>query len=211
MPFRLAVGDEVPRQQSPVTCGSASLTVARMLANPDFAGWINDGVVAEGCLGLAAVGLGGSTRDARFAAYERIVHQRTSGVWGPTGRLSLPWPRALGTSPWGAARELENGIADPGTAYRLRWIRYAAEAGLSSAFDRLRATARRGRPALLYIGDRWIPRHVLLVIGPAGEQLEIYDPSVDKVITLDRARMSARRLRIAGWDVPWCTVEPTTD
>ena len=43
-PFRLQAGDRVPIQQSTTTCGSASLTVARMLVDPAFARWIRLGV-----------------------------------------------------------------------------------------------------------------------------------------------------------------------
>lgn len=37
--FRLRLGDQGPVQQSPVSCGAACLTVARMLVNPQFARW----------------------------------------------------------------------------------------------------------------------------------------------------------------------------
>ena len=53
-PFRLAAGDLGPVQQSPVTCGSACLTVARMLVNPAFARWITLG---EGPSGDAPAGV----------------------------------------------------------------------------------------------------------------------------------------------------------
>ena len=51
--FRLRAGDQGPVQQSPVTCGSACLTVARMLVNPQFAQWI---VTGEGARGDASQG-----------------------------------------------------------------------------------------------------------------------------------------------------------
>ena len=41
--YRLRAGDTGPVQQSPVTCGSACLTVARMLVDPVFASWVRTG------------------------------------------------------------------------------------------------------------------------------------------------------------------------
>jgi len=111
--YRLRQGDVGPVQQSPVTCGSACLTVARMLVNPAFARWI---VTGEGPRGDAP---GGDTQEARFAAYERVVMSRTNRIFAGGGRLNLPWPRALGTPPWGARKELEFGASNRGTDYHL--------------------------------------------------------------------------------------------
>ena len=41
--YRLVNGDTGPRQQSNLTCGSACLTVARMLVDPAFAHWVATG------------------------------------------------------------------------------------------------------------------------------------------------------------------------
>lgn len=193
MPFRPLVGDHVPVQQSPVTCGAAALTLARMMANPAFAHW-----------------LGADPQPpARFASYERRVHARTTALIGPTGQLELPWPRALGTPPWGAARELELNIAPVGTAYRVRWIRRADGATLARAFDRLSAAAASGYPSLIYIGSALLPRHVVLVTGRcAPGTLAVYDPGTDRIQSLAADRFGSGRFRIAGWDTLWCLVEP---
>lgn len=44
MAYRLRAGDTGPVQQSPVTCGSACLTVARMHVDPQFASWVRTGL-----------------------------------------------------------------------------------------------------------------------------------------------------------------------
>ena len=156
VPWRLgAVG---PVQQSPVTCGSASLTVARMLVDPAFARWIVTGRPRAGGT------IDGRTEQARFADYERVVMSRTNAVVGAGGRLQLPWPRALGTPPWGALGELEAGAATPGTRYGLRVVRFAGPAALRGTYRHLVRVVGDGRPALLYVGDALTPRHVTLVL-----------------------------------------------
>jgi hypothetical protein len=203
-PFRLQAGDPAPLQQSTTTCGSASLTVSRMLVNPTFARWIN-------------TGLGKDSRDdevpdagtptARFAAYEQVVAGRTNGLVGAGGRIQVPWPRALGTPPWGALGELEYGAADPRARYATSWFRFGSRAARERAYASLRERVSDGRPALLYIGNGWTPRHVVLVMPPTrGQQLDVYEPSVGRVLDLPREAFVARLLRMAGWDVPWAAV-----
>ena len=105
-PFRLQAGDRVPVQQSTTTCGSASLTVARMLVDPSFARWIRLGVDKDAKDDDVP---DAQTVEQRFAAHEQVVARRTNALVGAGGRIQFPWPRALGTPPWGAIGELEYG------------------------------------------------------------------------------------------------------
>jgi hypothetical protein len=203
-PFRLVAGDRAPVQQTSTTCGSASLTVARMLVDPAFARWIQDGIGQEAQGGVRP---DGGTEAQRFAAYEQVVASRTNALVGAGRRPQLPWPRALGTPPWGAVHELEFGAADPAADYAVTWVRHRGRAGLERAYAALRARVGAGRPALLYVGDAWAPRHVVLVMPPAGEQeFDIYEPSVGRVVDLPKHAFVERRLAIAGWDVAWAVV-----
>lgn len=203
-PFRLSNGDTGPVQQSTVTCGSACLTVARMLVNPEFAHWI---VTGEGPRADAPEG---ASEKARFAAYERIVMSRTNRLYAGDHRLNLPWPRALGTPPWGARKELEFGASRRGTDYELRTFRGERTVGLRAAHDRLVQVVAAGEPALLYVGNALMPRHVTLVLPGDGDRvLDVYDPATGVVGQLDVDSFAERRLRISGWDVPWVAVQPT--
>ena len=94
LPFHLGWGDTGPVQQSPVTCGSAALTVARMLVNPEFARWIVSGIEPSGGPPDSR-----PERD-RFAEHERAVMNRTNGFRAAGGQWNIPWPHALGTPPW---------------------------------------------------------------------------------------------------------------
>lgn len=202
-PYRLHAGDSAPVQQSPTTCGSACLTVARMLVDPLFAGWILTGD------GPGPGAADGTDVAERFAAYERIVHQRTNGLIAGGGRLNLPWPRRLGTPPWGAKKELEFGASRRGTAYDIETLRGESRAGLGARFERLLTLVADGEPGLLYVGNRRLPRHVTLILPDRGDgTLEVYDPASGRVRELRRAEFVARQLRLSGWDVPWFAVQP---
>ncbi len=201
--FRLRSGDQGPVQQSPVSCGSACLTVARMLVNAQFAHWI---ITGEGPRADAPPG---ATEQERFAAYERVVMARTNRLFSGGRRLNIPWPRALGTPPWGAKKELEFGASRRGTAYDVEVFRARRKARLRAAFDRLLDVVDEGEPALLYVGNRLLPRHIVLVLPGDGDRLlDVYDPATGQVSLLDEASFTERRLRLAGWDHPWMTVQP---
>lgn len=164
--FHLRRGLTGPVQQSPVTCGSAALTVARMLTNPDFARWIISGLDPKGGPPDSR------TERERFAEHEGAVMNRTNGFRGgpaAVARLRIPWPHALGTPPWGAAAELEDVAASSGAAYAMRLVRLSSTVALRDVHRDLVARVRNGLPALLYVGSAWAPRHVTLVL-PGGRQ-----------------------------------------
>ncbi|MHB8275388.1 MAG: hypothetical protein ACYDC9_11595 [Dermatophilaceae bacterium] len=213
LPFHLGRGDTGPVQQSPVTCGSAALTVARMLVNPEFARWIVSGIDPSG--GPPDFR---PERD-RFAEHERAVMNRTNGFRAAGGQWNIPWPHPLGTPPWGAKRELEYAAAPPGAAYAMGWVRLGSSDALRDAHRDLARLVREGRPALLYIGSTRLPRHVTLVLpghghgldadGLAGDgRLDVYDPATGSVTELAADRFASRTLGIAGWNVPWIIVHP---
>ncbi|MDQ2755731.1 MAG: hypothetical protein M3Y71_04085 [Actinomycetota bacterium] len=207
--YRLGVGDRAPAQHSATTCGAASLTVARLLADPGFAGWMQTGVSA-GSAGRAFLP-NLATPDERFAAAEELTIRRTNHLVGPGRRLQLPWPRGLGTPPWGARHELEHGAATPGTRYVVRWCRPGGVSARRRLLERVGRAVTPGRPAALYVGSSLLPRHVTLVVAGADGGPVLYDPSAGVVLALDPDALSAARLGVAGWPVPWCAVLPVTD
>lgn len=232
VPFHLGRGDTGPVQQSSVTCGSASLTVARMLVSPEFGQWVVNGIDPNGGP------IDSRSERERFAEHEREVMNRTNGIRAAGGKLNVPWPRALGTPPWGAEKELEFGAARPGAAYAMRLVRLGSSDALRDVYRDLVRLVRDGLPALLYIGNAWAPRHVTLVLpggnssdggdggvgggngggGGAGGSggdggsmnggLDVYDPATGSVTELDLERFASCTLAIAGWNVPWITVQP---
>ncbi len=213
-PYRLRRGDAAPVQRSGTTCGSAALTVARMMADPGFARWI----------------LGDPDGPERFAAYEQVVLRRTNALChrsfqndaagtlgvvlthGDGKGLGIPWPRALGTSPLGAVRELQQ-VAGGGARYRIEVVRWHRTSALEQVHRSLAEPVRSAMPVLLYVGSVLLPRHVVLLLpgsAPSCPALDVYDPATGQVIELDRQSFAGRRLRLAGWDVPWMVLRPRT-
>ncbi|MBK9476349.1 MAG: hypothetical protein IPL94_08955 [Tetrasphaera sp.] len=202
--YRLRSGDQGPRQQSQVTCGSACLTVARMLVDPVFASWVRTGAP------MPPGAPRGRTPDERFAAYERIVQRRTNGLLAGGGRLNAPWPRLLGTPPWGARLELEYGASASATSYDIELLRTDSEPALQASYDRLVDVVAAGAPGLLYVGNAMLPRHVVLILPGDGDRtLDVYDPGDGRVSHLRRDDFVGRRLALSAWDVPWISVQPS--
>ena len=203
-PFRLVAGAPAPLQQSAVTCGAACLTVARMLVDPPFARWVLDGA------GHPVLGAEGGSPAERFASYERTVHRRTNGLRVGRSGIRPPWPRALGTPPWGAKAELEGGASALGTSYECVVVRHLGRDARLAAYDRLVEHVVHGEPALLYVGNASLPRHVTLVLpGDGARVLDIYDPGRGTVRVAERDAFVEGRLALSGWQQPWLLVQPT--
>jgi hypothetical protein len=166
-------------QPDRVSCGATCLVVARMIVDHSYGEYV----------GAA------DSVPARFRAEVLAMHRR---VTGPVdhGRLQLPWPRALGTPPWAVARQL--GDRD------VRWIRTTPGAGYDAAV----AAARERVPVPVYVGSRWLPRHVVLALGEVGGRLRAYEPSRGRLVDVARQDFTSARLGLAGWDHPWWAVLP---
>lgn len=205
--FRLAPDAQGPVQGGATTCGPATLTVARMLADPAFAAWIIAGEDADCWLSVTRGAIDRSTPAGRFAAYEGVVHRRVTSTAGPGADGQVPWPRALGTPPWGARRELESLALPAGTAYRSVLVRWLSVSRRARLLERLAAHVAPTRPGLIYVGSPLLPRHVALLIpGPDG--LAVYDPGDGSVRSLDVSGVSAARTPIGGWRMPWWLIGP---
>ena len=173
-----------------------------MLRDPALADWVRTGNKH----GRAFPN--GPSAALRLAAYHSLVHARTNALVGPGGRLQVPWPRALGTTPWGVCRELESGAADPGARYRIVPVRRADGSRLAALVGHLASHLRPGRPGVLFVGSATLPRHVaLLVAGPDGSVL-VHDPSAGSVSELDVATLADPRTAVAGWTHPWFLIGP---
>ncbi|MDO9456722.1 hypothetical protein [Nocardioides sp.] len=134
------------------------------------------------CMIVAAGASPASFTTDVLAAHRRLTRLRLRG------RLQLPWPRALGTPPWAVAREL---AAVTGTPHRTRVVRWSRSAP--------------PRAGALYVGSRWLPRHVVLVVdagaGTAEAPPRCYEPASGRVVPLDGRPL-------AGWRHRWLAVTP---
>ncbi|MCH8613385.1 hypothetical protein [Arsenicicoccus dermatophilus] len=191
MSLVLRRGAPAPRQSTPTTCGSSCLVVARMLADPAYA---------------ERVGSGG------FAAEERRMPLLTNRI-RPWGRvLQLPWPRSLGTPPWGAAAVLARVLGLGRRGVRRQVVRWSSPATRTAVLDGLSPGVRSGRCALVYVGSRWLPRHVVLLVPPAdGVGVDVYEPAAGQVLPLDTDDFVRGLTTLAGWTRVWLVVAAAED
>ena len=64
--------------------------------------------------------------------------------------------------------------------------------------DEIRERVGAGRPAVLYIGSTWLPRHVTLVVpSESTDGLDVYDPASGQVEPLPADSFATRRLDMA--------------
>jgi hypothetical protein len=196
----LASGLVQPDQR---TCGSCVLVVARVVSDPSYAGFLVDGAAR------AAANPASATIRDRFDREALAVRRVTAGCKDSDGRWQLPWPRALGTSPWALAREMATGAVQGNGPHAARLILPGRR---SRTFERIVSLAGAGHAVPLYVGNRWWPRHVVLVL-PATQQprnqIVIYDPATGHRYAIEGRDFSHGRLDVAGWRVPWLVVVPT--
>ena len=178
--------DRYPAQGDPTTCGIAALAVvsARHAARTGAP---------------FATYLGASEGEAL------LVQQDMHEVAARTG---LPWPQALGTSPWALAT-----LAKRSTGMTYRILPWGTR-----AVDLVNEAIDAGHDAFVYtgggayvtgggllggvlsavakVGVEWAPRHVVAVLAgeaPAG-QVAIFEPTSGKVFRLDREELAAYSL-----------------
>lgn len=170
------------RQPDRRSCGASVLVAARMLADPAYAAPLTSAPVP-------------------FAREVLGLHRRVTGPRDLAGRAQLPWPRAIGTPPWAVARHLATLAGVPHTTRLVR-------GGLRQEVDRVQAALDDGRPVALYVGSRWLPRHVVLVVGADEDHWQVYEPASGRVIDVAPSRLRSNTLGLAGWDRSWFVVRP---
>ncbi|MFC7495092.1 MULTISPECIES: hypothetical protein [unclassified Nocardioides] len=92
-------------------------------------------------------------------------------------RLNRVWPRALGMTPWAIAGRL---------------------GGRVRRYRRAQVLAALPRPVPVYLGSRWLPRHVVLVLDERDGEPLVYDP----------ARGVLAPISTSGWKHRWFAVLP---
>lgn len=165
------------RQPDQFSCGAAVVVVHRMLHDRAYAARVTE----------------------HFGTEVLTVHSRLLRLRGLAGRLQLPWPRLLGTPPWSVAQAME---AATGRRHRTHWILPWRR---TKALSDMRAALATG-PVALYVGNRWLPRHVLLVIDTG---LHTYDPARGDVVPLKPDAFVTAQLAVRRWTHPWVWVSST--
>lgn len=167
------------RQPDRRSCGAASLVMARRLANPRYAALVGD--------------------QATFAHETSTLHRRVTSLSDTAGGWQVPWLRAVGTPPWAVARELR---LLTGTSYAVHPVRL-----LRHVWPHLREVGPQ-RPAAVFVGDRFLPRHVVLVTAVDAAAATTYEPASGLTSAVGRERWERGDLALAGWDRPWLVLSP---
>jgi len=152
--------------------------MARRLADPRYAGLVTD--------------------QPTFAHEVTTLHRRLSSLADAAGSWQLPWLRVVGTAPWAVARDLR---LVTGARYASPVVRHGG------AWDLL-AHATAARPVAVYVGDRFLPRHVVLVTRIDDAHATTYEPSSGLLVDVPREHWEQGRVRLAGWTRPWLVVAP---
>ena len=138
------------------------------------------------------------TAQPTFAHEVTTLHRRVTSWSDTTGGWQVPWVRAVGTPPWAVARELR---LVTGVPYDVHPVR------LGGAWSRLRDASPQ-HPAAVFVGDRLLPRHVVLVTGVEGDHAPTYEPASGLVLDVPRERWDGARVHLGGWNQPWLVVSP---
>jgi len=168
------------KQPDQRSCGAACLVAAQGLRDADYRERVSD--------------------PATFRSEALAMHARITSSVDVAGRIQPPWPRTFGTPPWAVANQLHGTV---GTGYR--WVPVRWRDG-ESAYDELVGLSA---PAALYVGNEWLPRHVVLVLGATDDRLHVYEPASGRALHVTRDRFVDHELALGGWDTRWVTVVPT--
>ncbi|WP_435735384.1 hypothetical protein V5D56_10970 [Cellulosimicrobium sp. PMB13] len=237
----LVLGGAPARQVDGTTCGSAALALLAAAGDPVLALWLVTGVVLDDA-STASTGTGADPVPGPPAAGDRPPGDGPPGraehrwrglqqvVKARTGRRALgpfPWPGALGTPPWGAARTARYA--------GVRFTHHVVDGDRgSSVLDAALDAAAHGVPVPLFTGGDLsagvaaaVPRHVVLLVAadaaspehiatadePRVRRCWVYEPSSGAVHRLDAAHLAAGaevaavRRALGGWPhVVWAVL-----
>lgn len=178
----LRLGTAAARQTDGTTCGSAVLAMLAAAGDPTLAYWLVTGERVAGHEPAELRDVDDASGPAgRFGALQEALKRRSNAraVLG-----LLPWPSALGTPPWGAARVARY----PGVAYRSVLVDDSRPSEVTRVLVRAGRALDRGVPVPLYTGGDLsggaasaIPRHVVLLTGRTAEGFAVYEPSSGRV------------------------------
>jgi hypothetical protein len=176
--------------------GAACLVVAEMLMDAEFGEFIVSGV--HPASGWTETG----PASHRFASQLLSKHRQVAGE-----RKGRPWLEAVGVPPWTAASQLS--VTCRRTQQPTPYLWYPAWRRSGRALGLVVRSVRRERPALVYVGSHWRPRHLVLVVDADHESLSYYDPAIGQSRTATRSHFVEQAAPNSGRARPLFIVIPT--
>lgn len=147
---------------------------------------------------VAARALVDGTHPADPEAAIRETHRRLTSSRSARDRFQVPWPQRFGTPPWAVAGALR---ALTGRHVATVVVRTRPVIGYEVLREQL-----ADRPVAVYVGNRWLPRHVVLAVRATESGVEVFDPAAGALVTVGSARWCEHRVGIAGWSHSWFVV-----
>jgi hypothetical protein len=127
------------------------------------------------------------------------LHRRLTSTHSLRDRFQLPWPRVLGTPPWAVANAL--------TAFTGERVATVHTRPRPTVGYEVLAEQARTRPVAVYLGSRWLPRHVVLAFAATADgAVRLFDPAHGRLHSVPRDRWVAHDVRVAGWTHSWFVV-----
>ena len=184
-------------QPDRTTCGSACLVMARMINHPDYARTLLGGRGA----------VPAPDPRGRFHSDVLAMHELTNTAQDETGRWQVPWPKSLGTQPWAVVRRMNEpgGCGVSGSAYA---VRFADPSRIDGHLDAIATAVSAGHCVPVFIGDALSPPHVALALTDDSRRLGFYDPSVGRLVQVNRDSIRDATMSLAGWHQLWLSILP---
>ena len=136
--------------------------------------------------------------DRRLTAEQRRVHAKTNTVW----------PRRFGTLPAGIADWLNEHSGATGVRYRWHLVDDTDRRDVSEALREVVTAVDGGHPVPVLVGGP-VPRHYVLAVGHAGDDLLIFEPTSGDTIRVPAADFVNGALRDeAGFDHVQAVIVP---
>lgn len=130
--------------------------------------------------------------------------------------VGMPWPRALGTSPWALAT-----LATRATRRTYRMVAWNA-----SGAEVVREAWAAGFDVMMYTGQQVVPRHVVLLLGRGSAQAcpahkeaaSVFEPASGQIFEISPEELTAKRwsgkagkAHWGWWTRPLMAVVPDLD
>jgi hypothetical protein len=167
-------------QVDATTCGAAAVSMMIAMGDPLVALWVMTGRLCAGyapreIAAAIAIGQPQRTVEQRWHALQRSVHVAVT----ERALLGLPWPRTLGTPPWGA----RSAARFFGVRFRGAIVNDRDGSDMRVLIAHASAALRDGIPVLVYSsGDSKagllavMPRHVVLLTRRIEGGFHVYEP-----------------------------------
>ncbi|KRA38274.1 MULTISPECIES: hypothetical protein [unclassified Nocardioides] len=122
-------------------------------------------------------------------------HRLLTSATSARDRFQVPWPRALGTPPWAIVNLLR-----VLTGQHIATVFARPRPALAYEIVREQLATR---PVVVYIGSRWLPRHVILAVANLDGAIQVFDPARGRLVRVLEEKWLDNDFDVAGWSHVW--------